>query len=41
MLLIGIAASSSFQTNRDVSLRPGQSAKVNGYEVTYRRPTVT
>ncbi len=27
MLLIGIAASSSFQTNRDVTLRPGQSAE--------------
>ncbi|HEX2392609.1 MAG TPA: cytochrome c-type biogenesis CcmF C-terminal domain-containing protein [Solirubrobacterales bacterium] len=40
VLLIGIAASSSFQTNRDISLRPGQSAKVNGYELSYRRPTV-
>jgi cytochrome c-type biogenesis protein CcmF len=40
VLLIGIAASSSFQTNRDISLRPGQSAKVNGYEMNYRRPTV-
>jgi cytochrome c-type biogenesis protein CcmF len=40
VLLIGIAASSSFQTNRDVSLRPGQSAVVDGRTVTYVRPTV-
>ncbi|MFN8161048.1 MAG: heme lyase CcmF/NrfE family subunit [Solirubrobacterales bacterium] len=40
VLLIGVAASSSFQTNRDVSLRPGQSAVVDGYRVTYVRPTV-
>ena len=41
MLLIGIAASSSFQTNRDVTLRPGQSADVDGRRVTYVRPTVS
>jgi cytochrome c-type biogenesis protein CcmF len=40
LLLIGIAASSSFQTNREVSLGPGQSTEVNGYRVTYKRPTV-
>ncbi len=40
VLLIGIAASSSFQTNRDVRLRPGQSAVVDGRTVTYVRPTV-
>ena len=40
VLLIGIAASSSFQTNRDVSLRPGESAVVDGRTVTYERPTV-
>ncbi len=40
VLLIGIAASSSFQTNRNVSLRPGESAEVNGMEVTYVKPTV-
>ncbi len=40
VLLIGIAASSSFQTNRDVSLRPGQSTVVDGREITYVRPTV-
>jgi cytochrome c-type biogenesis protein CcmF len=41
VLLIGIAASSSFQTNRDVSLRPGQSAVVDGRRVTYVRPTAS
>jgi cytochrome c-type biogenesis protein CcmF len=41
VLLIGIAASSSFQTNRDVSLRPGQSTVVNDYRITYERPTAS
>jgi cytochrome c-type biogenesis protein CcmF len=40
VLLIGIAASSSFQTNRDVELRPGESAVVDGREITYKQPTV-
>jgi cytochrome c-type biogenesis protein CcmF len=40
VLLIGVAASSSFQTKRDVTLRPGESAVVDGREVTYERPTV-
>jgi cytochrome c-type biogenesis protein CcmF len=40
VLLIGIAASSSFQTNRDIELRPGESAEVDGRTVTYLRPTV-
>ena len=40
VLLIGIAASSSFQTNRDVTLRPGESAVIDGRTVTYLRPTV-
>jgi cytochrome c-type biogenesis protein CcmF len=40
VLLIGIAASSSFQTNRDVELRPGESAVVDGREITYKRPIV-
>jgi cytochrome c-type biogenesis protein CcmF len=40
VVLIGIAASSSFQTNREVTLRPGQSAVVDGRKVTYERPTV-
>jgi cytochrome c-type biogenesis protein CcmF len=39
VLLIGIAASSSFQTNREVTLRPGQSAVVDGRAVTYERAT--
>ncbi len=39
VLLIGIAASSSFQTKRDVVLRPSQSAVVDGRKVTYVRPT--
>ena len=39
VLLIGIAASSSFQTNRDVDLKPGQSTEIDGYKVTYVRPT--
>jgi cytochrome c-type biogenesis protein CcmF len=41
VLLIGIAASSSFQTNREVRLRPGQSAVVDGRKITYERPTVS
>ncbi len=40
VLLIGIAASSSFQTNRDVTLRPGASTEVDGREITYVKPTV-
>jgi cytochrome c-type biogenesis protein CcmF len=40
VLLIGIAASSSFQTNRDVTLRPGESRQVDGREITYVKPTV-
>src|SRR5262249_27576569 len=38
VLLIGIAASSSFQTTRQVSLRPGRSTVVDGRRVTYVRP---
>jgi cytochrome c-type biogenesis protein CcmF len=40
VLLIGVAASSSFQTNRDVALRPGESTVVDGREITYLKPTV-
>ena len=40
VLLIGIAASSSFQTNRDVTLKPGESTVVDGRTMTYVRPTV-
>ncbi|HEY5052651.1 MAG TPA: cytochrome c-type biogenesis CcmF C-terminal domain-containing protein [Solirubrobacterales bacterium] len=39
VVLIGIAASSSFQTNRQVTLRPGESTVVDGRKVTYVRPT--
>ena len=38
VLLIGVAASSSFQRSHDVQLRPGQSASVSGYRITYVRP---
>jgi cytochrome c-type biogenesis protein CcmF len=41
VLLIGIAASSSFQTKRDINLRPGESAVVDGHKVTYVRPTAS
>ena len=40
VLLIGIAASSSFQTNRDITLKPGESSVVDGREITYVKPTV-
>ncbi|HET8815604.1 MAG TPA: cytochrome c-type biogenesis CcmF C-terminal domain-containing protein [Solirubrobacterales bacterium] len=40
VLLIGIAASSSFQTNREVELRAGQSVEVDGRTITYVKPTV-
>ncbi|HWC48412.1 MAG TPA: heme lyase CcmF/NrfE family subunit [Solirubrobacterales bacterium] len=40
VLLIGIAASSSFQTNRDVNLKPGESATIDGRRLTYVKPTV-
>jgi len=39
VLLIGVAASSSFQHSRDVLLKPGQSARVDGYLIRYVRPT--
>ncbi|HET9593126.1 MAG TPA: cytochrome c-type biogenesis CcmF C-terminal domain-containing protein, partial [Solirubrobacterales bacterium] len=40
VLLIGIAASSSFQTNRDVNLKPGESATIDGRTIAYVKPTV-
>jgi cytochrome c-type biogenesis protein CcmF len=40
VLLVGIAASSSFQTKRDLTLRPGESAVVDGRTIVYERPTV-
>jgi cytochrome c-type biogenesis protein CcmF len=41
VLLIGVAASSSFQHSRDVLLRPGQSTSVDGYKIKYVRPTAS
>ncbi|HEX2358222.1 MAG TPA: heme lyase CcmF/NrfE family subunit [Solirubrobacterales bacterium] len=35
VLLVGVAASSSFQTNRDLRLNVGESAQVGDYTVTY------
>ena len=39
VLFVGVAASSSFQDEREVLLSPGQSARVGAYEVTYVKPT--
>ena len=39
LTLIGIAASSSFQTNRDLRLQVGQTAKVGDYDIAYRKIT--
>ncbi len=39
VLLIGVAASSSFQHSHDVMLSPGQHVTVDGYAVRYVRPT--
>src|SRR3954449_5386612 len=39
ILFVGVAASSAFQHESTVSLSPGQSSKVGGYTVTYRRPS--
>jgi cytochrome c-type biogenesis protein CcmF len=38
VLLIGVAASSSFAHSRDVSLSPGQSTQLAGYTFRYVRP---
>jgi cytochrome c-type biogenesis protein CcmF len=38
VLLVGVAASSTFQHARDVRLRPGQTARVGAYEVRYLQP---
>jgi cytochrome c-type biogenesis protein CcmF len=40
VLLVGVAASSSFKHSRYASLRPGQTASIGGYTVKYVRPTV-
>jgi cytochrome c-type biogenesis protein CcmF len=39
VLFIGVAASSAFNHERDVRLKPGQSTRVGGYEFTYERAT--
>ena len=39
VLLVGVAASSSFQHSQDVVLSPGQKASVDGYTIRYVRPT--
>jgi cytochrome c-type biogenesis protein CcmF len=39
VLLIGVAASSSFQHSTNATLMPGQSATVGGYTIRYVRPT--
>jgi cytochrome c-type biogenesis protein CcmF len=41
VMFVGVAASSAFQHNRDVSLSPGQSAFVGGYRIHYVRPTAS
>jgi cytochrome c-type biogenesis protein CcmF len=38
VLLVGVAASSSFQHSQDVLLAPGQQARVDGYTIRYARP---
>jgi cytochrome c-type biogenesis protein CcmF len=39
VLLVGVAASSSFQHSHDVVLAPGQHVNVDGYTIRYVRPT--
>jgi cytochrome c-type biogenesis protein CcmF len=39
VLFVAVAASSSFQTSRDLRLRPGDSAQDGDYELTYVEPT--
>ncbi|HEY3946359.1 MAG TPA: cytochrome c-type biogenesis CcmF C-terminal domain-containing protein [Solirubrobacteraceae bacterium] len=40
VLLVGVAASTSFKHSRYATLRPGQSAAIGGYTIKYVRPTV-
>jgi cytochrome c-type biogenesis protein CcmF len=39
VLFVGVAASSAFAHHQDVRLSPGQSTKIDGYTITYKRPT--
>ena len=41
LLFAGAAASSAYESRADLRLEPGASATVDGYTVTYRRPTAT
>ncbi len=41
VMLIGVAASSSFQHSRNATLRPGQSVYAGGYDFHYVRPTAS
>jgi cytochrome c-type biogenesis protein CcmF len=41
VLLVGVAASSSFKHSRYATLRPGQTAAIGGYRIKYLRPTVS
>src|SRR3954454_1406444 len=40
LLFLGVAASSAFVDQRDVRLRPGETARVGDSTITYREPTV-
>jgi cytochrome c-type biogenesis protein CcmF len=39
VMLVGVAASSTFQHIRDVRLTPGQTAQIGGYDIRYLRPS--
>jgi cytochrome c-type biogenesis protein CcmF len=39
VVLLGVAASSAFNTQADLRLAPGQSARVGGYDIRYVKPT--
>ena len=41
LLAIGVAGSAAYQTVREVTLRPGQSLRVDGYTLAYRGMTTT
>jgi cytochrome c-type biogenesis protein CcmF len=39
VLLCGVAASSAFNEQRDVTLKPGETTRIDGYDMRYVRPT--
>ena len=39
VLFVGVAASTTFQSVRDLRMKPGDTARVRGYDVRYVRPT--